>query len=296
MQTQTATIGGHSFLLRDVHDTSAKLSDQHRKELSVILSGFRSIRGDRRAHIDYVTLPISTGKRFYDVLTREGVYTLEELVVKRGSAFVYEEIIRQNIEEGIAYVDALTREDSRLQIAPAVFEAKALGWSDHVYMSLWYRVIAEFAGRHKVAPYWSYTFGGVREMFFSFLLQFRCVRRYNLVPAIDEYGLENFLPGMADDEVMTELEKMWAIRIYDKVGEVTLPAALTECTRTIAELHARGFPVEHFFDLSWKMMQIPFFSPLLGDSKMCVYEDPGYMEARTDLYRLRERIASGKAH
>ena len=295
MQTQTATIGGPSFFLKNVHDTGASLSDQHRKELSVVLSAFRSLRGDKRAHIGYVTVPVTTGKRFYDVLTREGVLTREELAVKRGSAFMYEEIIKPNIDESVRLVDQLGLEEARIFIAPSVFEAKAFGWTDDAYMALWYRVIGEMAGIHKLADGWAYSYGGLREVFFSLLLQYRIIRRFTLKAAIDEYSLENFLPGMEPMEIQAEVEKMWAIRIYDKDGEVTLPAALTECTRVIAELHARGFSVNNLFPVAWNMMQIPSFSPLLGDPNMRIHDDPGYRQAQKDLYMLCKKVLGYEA-
>jgi len=295
MQTQPETgIGGPNFLLRNVRDTLGSLSDPHRTQLNVVLSAFRSLRGDRRAHIGYATVPVTTGKRLYDVLLREGVLTREELVAKRGSAFVYEQVIRPNIDDSIAFVDHLGLEESRIYIAPSVFEAKPFGWTDDAYMSLWYRVIGEMTGKHQLMDGWAYSYGGVREVFFSLLLQWRMIRKYTLKEAIGEYKLENFLPDMVHQDLVSELEKMWAIRIYDKSGEVTLPQILAECARVVAELHAHGFEVGNLFNFAQNMGRMPAFSPLLYTTS--VFDDPLYKEVRRDLELLRESIANSKKH
>ncbi len=290
------TVGGSSHLLRDVHDTLARLSEPHRKQLNVVLGAFRSLRGDRRAHVGYVTVPVTTGKRFYDVLSKEGVFTREALAEKCGPAYLYENVIVPNVAESIQFVDKLCLTEDRLFIAPSVFDAKPLQWTDDAYMALWYRVIGEMAGKHNVMDGWAYSYGGVREVLFSFTLQFRIVKMSNIGKAIDEFKFENFLPGMTHKELISELEKMWAIRVYDsKQQEITLPMALRECVRVITELHEQGFPVESLFNAAWNMILIPPFSPLLGDPKMCIYQDTGYSEARNDLYALQKKIKGAKA-
>lgn len=295
MQTQTAAIGGSPHMVRDVHDTYAKLSDPHRTQVNVVLSAFRAFRGDRRAHVGYVTVPVTTGKRFYDVLTREGVLTREELAQKRGGAFMYEEIIKPNIDESIRLVDQLGLEEDRLFIAPSVFEAKALQWTDDAYMALWYRVIGEMAGKHVLVDGWGYSYGGVREVLFSLMLQFRAIRMSNLKDGIEHFGLQNFFPNMTHDQVVEELQRMWAIRIYENGREVRLPDALAECTRVIAELHARGFDVENLLGVALRMKKIPFFVPAFYEPYPWV-DVPAYREAARDLDALAAKIESGKGH
>lgn len=293
MQTRTA-IGGTSSLLRDVHDTVARLSDPHRKQLNVVLGAFRSLRGDRRAHIGYVTVPVTTGKRFYEVLTKEGVLTREALAGKCGPAYLYENVIVPNVAESIQFVDKLCLSEDGLFIAPSVFDAKPLEWTDDAYMALWYRVIGEMAGKHNVMDGWGYSYGGIREVLFSLMLQYRIVRKSNLEKAIDEFKFENFLPGMTHEALISELEKMWAIRIYDsQQREIRLPAALAECVRVITELNGQGFPVQNLVDAAVRMMLIPFFAPSLYEPYPLTDE---YFEARNDLEVFRRRIVIEKTN
>lgn len=288
------TIGGSSYLLRDVHDTLARLSDAHRTQVNVVLGAFRSFRGDRRAHIGYVTVPVTTGKRYYEVLSKEGVFTREALAEKCGPSYLYENVIVPNVVDSIQFVDKLGLTENRLFIAPSVFDAKALQWSDDAYMALWYRVIGEMAGKHNVMDGWGYSYGGVREVIFSLMLQFRIVRMSNLAKAVDEFGIQNFLPGMNHEEKCTELEKMWTIRIYDsEQQEIRLPTALKECVRVITELHERGFPVENLLSAAVKMMQLPFFAPSFYEPYPLEDE---YFDARNDLDVLRKKIVVGKTH
>jgi len=250
-------------MLDMVNQSYEKLTEQELTNLGVVLGSYRSFRGNRRAHIAYVGMPITTGKRFYEVLTREGVKTKEELITKCGPASLFELVIKPNIDEGIVFADELGRREDLLFIAPSVFEAKKWRWTDDAYMALWYRVIGEMAGRHIVMDGWEYSYGGLREVFFSMLLQWRIIRSFNLEVANQEFGL-NLQPNQFYPSASDEIQAMWKMRIFDANGnEIRLDQALNKAVKAIQDLQERGFECDNLFNITWKLMQIPFFSPFL---------------------------------
>jgi len=188
-------------------DSYARLTEDELANLGIVLGAYRSFRGNRRAHIGYVSMPITSGRRLCDVLCEEGVRTVEELTAKCGKGALWERVMQPNINEGIAFTDGLGKREDLLFIAPSVFEAKKWRWTQDAYMSLWYRVIAEMAGRHVVMDGWEYSNGGVDEVLFSLYLRWRIFRATTLQIGIDHFGLKNFLPGMSHEE-------RWALSIF----------------------------------------------------------------------------------
>ena len=210
-------------------------------------------------------MPITTGKRYYDVLSAAGVKDIKEFTEKCGKDALFTEIIKPNIDEGIRFADTLGKRDELIFIAPSVFEAKPWKWTDDAYMSLWYRVLGELAGRHDVIDSWQYSTGGVREVFFSLLMQWRIIRRFTKQEAVDTFGLKNFHPGLTHQEEMEEFEAMWKIRIYDSAkNEITIETALAKVADAAYDLNARGFNCEKLYVLAECIASIPMKSPFFG--------------------------------
>jgi len=247
----------------DVVESYDKLTEDELGNLGIVLGAYRSFRGDRRGHIAYVSMPITSGKRFYEVLTAEGVTSAKELAAKRGKDALYELVIKPNVEEGIALADALGEARSDLLfIAPSVFEAKKWRWSQDAYMALWYRVIGEFAGKHYLMDGWEYSTGGLKEVLFSMLMRWRVVRSCNLREAANEFRFSNFYPGMPHDKLWEEVRKMWEIRVYDHDGtELRLDRALAKAVAAIRDLQARGFDASDLIGPAWRLSQVPWRSP-----------------------------------
>lgn len=250
-------------LLEGIGAEYARLTEKELVDVGVTLGAYRSFRGNRRSHISYVGMPITTGKRFYDVLGANGVRTREELALKLGPKALFELVIQPNVREGIAFADSLGKKQDRIFIAPSVFDAKPWKWTDDAYMALWYRVIGELAGQHFVFDGWQYSTGGVREVLFSMFLQWRIIRKYNLEGAISHFGLKNFEPITAHSEKIDELEAMWGIRVFDSSSkEITIDLALQMVVEAIADLKTRGFPYQDLLEPAMRMKQIPVLSPL----------------------------------
>jgi hypothetical protein len=174
--------------LRDVNVAYDRLTEDEFANLGIVFGAYRSFRGRRRAHIAYVSMPITTGERYYDVFGAYGVRTKEELNQAVGPNALRELVVKPNIEEGIVFVDKLGRSEDLLFTAPSVFEAEKWRWSEDAYMSLWYRVIGEMAGSHVVMDGWQYSTGGVKEVVFSMLLKRRVIRPYTQATAVKLLG------------------------------------------------------------------------------------------------------------
>lgn len=272
-------------MLSDVNATYNRLTENELTNLNVVLGAYRSFRGNRRDHIAYVGMPITTGKRYFDVLTEAGVKTREEFVERFGKEALWKQIVKPNIDEGIAFADELGRRENILFIAPSVFEAKPWRWTDDAYMSLWYRVIGELAGQHRVPKYWEYTFGGVREVMFSMFMRWRIIRPTTEQVAIQEFGLKNFEPTTPYRDKIQEYEAMWKMRVIDHEGqEIHLDRALALVVSAITDLKRRGFPIEDFVSAARKMKAIWAFTP----SFYKPYEifTPTYNEACEELKSL----------
>lgn len=280
-----------------VNQSYEKLTEQELINLGIVLGAYRSFRGDRRSHIAYVGMPITTGKRYFDVLKQEGVKTRQELTEKCGEKALWEMIMKPNIDAGITFADRLGRRENLLFIAPSVLEAKKWRWSDDAYMSLWYRVLGEMAGTHIVMDGWEYSYGGLREVLFSMFMQWRVIRPTTRDVAVKEFGLQNLSPlqnfmppnGFYAD-MYKDYEAMWNIRILDsELKELHLDEALAKSVAAITELKERGLPCDDLFNASWKLMLIliPFFSPfMMSDQKPYECWTPLYWEARERLHKM----------
>jgi len=235
-------------ILTEITKVYENLTEEELTNLGIVLGAYRSFRGNRRNHIGYVSMPITSGKRLYDIFSKEQVQTVDELIAKCGKDILWEMVMKPNIQEGVAFADSLGKRDNLLFIAPSVFEAKRWRWSQDAYMSLWYRVIGEMAGKHVLMDGWEYSNGGVDEVLFSLFLQWRIIRASTTKNASEIFGLKNFSPEMSFDESSKELDAMWKIVIVDSAGnEIRLDSALEKCVEAAKDLKARGLP--HDFEL-----------------------------------------------
>lgn len=249
-------------MMQEVVVAHDRLTEDELANLGIVLGAYRSFRGNRRAHIAYVSMPITSGRRLYDVLSEENVQTVEELIAKCGKNVLWERVIQLNIAEGIALADTLGKREDLLFIAPSVFEAKRWRWTQDAYMSLWYRVIGEMAGKLVVMDGWEYSNGGVDEVLFALYLRWRVFRMSNLKDGVQQFNLKNFLPNMSREDLLRELEAMWKMQIFDADGdEIHLDVALMKCTNAIYELRDRNLPYNTLLEKAYKMMLIPFFTP-----------------------------------
>jgi hypothetical protein len=238
------------------------LSERDKSGVDTVLGAYRSFRGNRRQHIAYVGMPITSGKRLYDVLESEGLRSSAELRGKYGKKVFHDLVVAPNIKEGTELADRLGLSSNFLCIAPSVFEARE--WSQEAYLSLWYRVIGELAGTHFVPKEWEFSLGAIKEVIFSSLLQWRLIHLGTLKETVGLFGLKNFHQDLPPEEMEAELNAMSNIRIKSEDGtELSIDAALEKCVNAIEYLDHRGFDWRAHQRLAWQLMRVPIQSAVV---------------------------------
>lgn len=263
------------------NDKVKRLTEAELTELGIVLSAYRSLRGNKHSHIAYVSMPINSGKLYFETLNQAKVQTEIELEKELGPEALYELIIKPNIAAGVAFADKLGQEKELIFIAPSVFEAHRWQWSQEAYMSLWYSVIGELAGAHYVQDDWAYSLGSLREVFFSSLMKFGMIQPYSKQWAVEAFGLQNFFAGLTPQEEFAEYMRMQKIKLYESNGqELHLDKAIHLCAQALTNLKKWGFPCQEMINISYKLMQIPVLS--LDESLLTNI----YFEARKQLQAL----------
>jgi hypothetical protein len=261
-----------------------KLTEEELIGLNTVLGAFRTFRGDRRKHIAYVSMPITTGKRYYEVLADNKVNNPKELMEKKGPDALWKLVMQPNIKKGIAFADRLGTKRDLLFIAPSVFEAKKWRWTQEAYMSLWYRVIAEMAGCLFMMDGWEYSTGGVKEFLFSMILQWKSIRWHNVGEIARNNGWKNFFPDMSYERKKAELKAMWNIRVFSARGnEIDLYNGLAKIVWAISELKSARFDYKPLAEVAECFTNFLLATtPSMSDAFGC----DGFLEIRESLSSL----------
>ena len=143
-------------------------SDEVLRTIEIVLSAYGSVLS-AEGGLAYVSMPITTGKLMYDVLTDAGVRSVEELRAKDPDALM-KLIIRPNISRGIEIARGVTQIENRPVVAPSIFEAREQRWTQAEYMMMWSQMIELYVGRMYMSPDWQYTNGGSEEYLESVLM------------------------------------------------------------------------------------------------------------------------------
>lgn len=120
------------------------------------------------ADFTYVSTPITSGAALYQAMDRAGVSDPDEF--RRDCARFSSEVLLPNI----AAADDVARTMlgfGGAVIAPAAFEARALGWGQNEYMGLWLDTIERKATRIAMVDGWAYSNGGAEEYLQAILMQ-----------------------------------------------------------------------------------------------------------------------------
>lgn len=251
----------YRLLLPYINREYSRLAENDLTNLGVVVGAYRSLRGDRRNHVAYVSMPITTGKRYYHALSEHEVKTAEALNAKLGPNALFDLVVQPNLREGTAFAERLGSERDLLCVAPSVFDAKPWKWGQDAYMALWYLVIGELSGRHYVMDGWEYSTGGAKEVLFSMFVQWAGVTATTLPEAKRRWGLGNFDHCTTHEEIWEELKAMRRIRVFDSaLDEIRVDRALAKCVDALYDLRARGFPTTELESIAWTMKAIPVLS------------------------------------
>ncbi len=143
--------------LREELDYEA-LPQERKDNIDIVRSAYASVQ----APLDYLTMPVTTGRRYYEAMDRHGVRTLADLEAAKPGA-LREEVILPNIEESVLLGRAIGVRTGHVVVVPGVFEAHRQRWSQAEYMVLWLRLITHDVETVHLSPHWEYSNGGAVE-------------------------------------------------------------------------------------------------------------------------------------
>lgn len=136
-----------------------KVKDDERKQCNLVVAAYRSVQST----LAYVTMPITSGKRLYDVMEAHGVRTRAELKEKYPKA-VTDEIIPWNNEHGFAFAAAVKTRTRLPVVLPGAFEGGiSYSWREEQYMYMWLRMMEDLCAEHHLIEGWEYSDGSVEE-------------------------------------------------------------------------------------------------------------------------------------
>jgi len=110
-------------------------------------------------HPAYASSPITTGYALWLELEKKGAKSLEEL--KLSEPDIRKRLMKQNIEDGIAFGDEVRTKGYPIVIVPGIFFAK--NWTQEHYMGLWEPVIIQYADTIVYNDNFHYSDGCVEE-------------------------------------------------------------------------------------------------------------------------------------
>lgn len=191
------------ILLRE-EDVYAMLPVDRQANIDIVYGAYRSVYADKA----YLTMPITSGRRLYDVFDRYDVRTVEDLERRRPGA-LYDEVISPNLASGQEFAQRVLGRALYPLIVPGVFEARRQRWTQDEYMILWLRVITGSVKELYLPDDWAYSSGGVLELTRMTMLQFRLVEGREDRPVIQllnggSIGIEHSANELA--RVVTDLE------------------------------------------------------------------------------------------
>jgi hypothetical protein len=217
--------------------------------LEVVTTAYRSIYSP----VEYLSLPITSGKLMYEVFGRRGVKSIDELAKADPDALV-RDIIKPNIAAGVAFAEQVRQYARHPLVVPSIFEARKQRWSQDEYMFLWFRVIEERAKAMHMMEGWQYGNGSAEEFVRAMEMQHGFVNDHN--------GMDYFPKG-ADKGA--EEQRMREIRVYahDR-KELRLDDGAVLIGDAIQDLRQRGFTTKRLFESLHKLYSLQgyFLDPL----------------------------------
>ncbi len=158
----------------------------------------------KKGDLEYISMPVSSGEKLYEVLEKYGVKNSKELQEKYPEVLV-KEVVKYNQKAIKKLYKKLKNKVKSEIVIPADIEAQKRGWSQNDCMFLWFRVLEEKIKKTYVANDWKYSNGGGEEFVRVMEMQFGFIN--------PNQGMEYF-PKNAD--LQKEFERMRKIKIYNQ--------------------------------------------------------------------------------
>ncbi len=155
--TTGRTIAPATPWLREDLDYEA-LADDRKANIDIVRSAYASVQ----APLAYLTMPVTTGRRYYQAMDRHGVRTLVDLERAKPGA-LRDDVILPNVDESVALGRAIAARTGHVVVVPGVFEARKQRWTQAEYMVLWLRLITRDVECVHLSPDWEFSNGGAVE-------------------------------------------------------------------------------------------------------------------------------------
>lgn len=205
----------------------AAMTPERQANIEIVSSAYASMPG----HKAYLTMPVTSGRRYYEVLDHHGVKTVAELEARKPGA-LREDVILPNIAEANELAERIVGRTALPLVVPGVFEARRQRWTQEEYMCLWMRLIVGPIREVHLSDGWEYSNGGAAEFARAILIRFRC---------IDER------PG--------------DMQVYDHTGDVmTLERGCSMLATSIEDLRGRDYGTD---GLSRELGRLAGFAAML---------------------------------
>lgn len=164
-----------------------KSTDLAKNQVSVVDTAYQSIltKNNKKA---YFSTPITSGIQLYEVCKSRGIKDLDSLNNFRNNekeAF-YNEVIKVNIENSLDSARKVANDYNGCVIAPAIFEAKKLRWSQEEYMNMWLTIIDRDVTDIYAKKGYAYSDGAVMELTHAALMTLNLCDRNNINILLDD--------------------------------------------------------------------------------------------------------------
>jgi len=206
-----------------------------------VLSAFKShIHPEGYA---YFSTAITTGKRFYDVLEKNQVNTLEGLLAK-GKNLLYDKVICPNIAAATVIAGKIAEKIKKTVIAPGMFEAKRQRWTQDAYMLLWYRVLEEMIDETIMANNWEYSNGQVAEFVRAYEIKFNfALAPRQVVSNLPVYSPRSFWTALSNKGPAVQYSDTMEIK-DENLNAISLQEGAALIAHAVIDLERRRFNPE----------------------------------------------------
>lgn len=144
---------------------------EHRVQAEFAMAAFATLKAGQVA---YISVPITSGRRLYDYMDKNGFKTPAEAMADHDAFF--EHVVKPNLAAGIAASETWDRKIDGIVLAPAEFEKRLRGnnivnWGQDDFMGMWIRLIDEKITHMVMSDGWEYSNGAGEEYLQAALMQ-----------------------------------------------------------------------------------------------------------------------------
>lgn len=148
------------------------LPDEHKLQAQFALAAFATIKAK---NVSYISVPITSGPRLYDYMTKYGFTTPEE--AKADHDLFFREVVEPNLDQGVEGSHYWVEKLHGTVIAPAEFEGRlrrqwgVIDWGQDDFMGMWVPMIDEKVTNMVMLNGWEYSNGSGEEYLQAVLMQ-----------------------------------------------------------------------------------------------------------------------------